>query len=162
MRNLPRRLAMVLLILGLALLFVVEGLLPWYLETRIPRWAAESGLPGLRCEVRRVGLTGADIRNLVNEAALWATRSGKDAVDQLTTAAAREFSGTYASRFVVVAQPIDASYKALARALNVRVIELPGAAGRRRLERQHITRLRQALHEVLPLPVGASAEAVLA
>jgi cell division protease FtsH len=28
-----------------------------------------------------VGLTGADIRNLVNEAALWATRHGKDKVD---------------------------------------------------------------------------------
>ncbi len=28
-----------------------------------------------------VGLTGADIRNLVNEAALWATRIGKDKVD---------------------------------------------------------------------------------
>ncbi len=28
-----------------------------------------------------VGLTGADIRNLINEAALWATRHGKDKVD---------------------------------------------------------------------------------
>ena len=28
-----------------------------------------------------VGLTGADIRNLVNEAAIWATRQGKDKVD---------------------------------------------------------------------------------
>jgi cell division protease FtsH len=28
-----------------------------------------------------IGLTGADIRNLVNEAALWATRKGKDKVD---------------------------------------------------------------------------------
>ncbi len=29
-----------------------------------------------------VGLTGADIRNVVNEAALWATRQGKDRVDR--------------------------------------------------------------------------------
>jgi cell division protease FtsH len=29
-----------------------------------------------------VGLTGADIRNLVNEAALWASRTGKDCIDR--------------------------------------------------------------------------------
>ena len=34
-----------------------------------------------RLAATTVGLTGADIRNLVNEAALWATREGKDAVD---------------------------------------------------------------------------------
>ncbi len=34
-----------------------------------------------RLAASTVGLTGADIRNLVNEAALWATRQGKDAVD---------------------------------------------------------------------------------
>jgi len=34
-----------------------------------------------RLAAATVGLTGADIRNLVNEAALWATREGKDAVD---------------------------------------------------------------------------------
>jgi cell division protease FtsH len=37
-----------------------------------------------------VGLTGADIRNLVNEAALWATRNGKDAVDMLDFEYARD------------------------------------------------------------------------
>ena len=37
-----------------------------------------------------VGLTGADIRNLVNEAALWATRSGKDAVDMADFEYARD------------------------------------------------------------------------
>src|SRR5487761_32052 len=37
-----------------------------------------------------VGLTGADIRNLVNEAALWATRNGKDNVDMLDFEIARD------------------------------------------------------------------------
>ncbi|HEX7447481.1 MAG TPA: ATP-dependent zinc metalloprotease FtsH [Pirellulales bacterium] len=37
-----------------------------------------------------VGLTGADIRNLVNEAALWATREGKDKVDMLDFEIARD------------------------------------------------------------------------
>ncbi|MBX3414492.1 MAG: ATP-dependent zinc metalloprotease FtsH [Pirellulales bacterium] len=37
-----------------------------------------------------VGLTGADIRNLVNEAALWATRLGKDKVDMSDFEQARD------------------------------------------------------------------------
>ncbi len=37
-----------------------------------------------------VGLTGADIRNLVNEAALWATREGKDKVDMSDFEIARD------------------------------------------------------------------------
>jgi cell division protease FtsH len=37
-----------------------------------------------------VGLTGADIRNLVNEAALWATRQGKDKVDMSDFEQARD------------------------------------------------------------------------
>jgi cell division protease FtsH len=37
-----------------------------------------------------VGLTGADIRNLVNEAALWATRLGKDKVDNSDFEQARD------------------------------------------------------------------------
>jgi len=37
-----------------------------------------------------VGLTGADIRNLVNEAALWATRLGKDKVDMSDFETARD------------------------------------------------------------------------
>ncbi|HEV3342946.1 MAG TPA: cell division protein FtsH, partial [Pirellulales bacterium] len=37
-----------------------------------------------------VGLTGADIRNLVNEAALWATRQGKDKVEMIDFEVARD------------------------------------------------------------------------
>jgi len=37
-----------------------------------------------------VGLTGADIRNLVNEAALWATREGKDKVEMIDFEHARD------------------------------------------------------------------------
>jgi cell division protease FtsH len=37
-----------------------------------------------------VGLTGADIRNLVNEAALWATRLGKDKVSMIDFETARD------------------------------------------------------------------------
>ncbi|MBX7168826.1 MAG: ATP-dependent zinc metalloprotease FtsH [Pirellulales bacterium] len=37
-----------------------------------------------------VGLTGADLRNLVNEAALWATRQGKERVDMSDFDAARD------------------------------------------------------------------------
>lgn len=37
-----------------------------------------------------VGLTGADIRNLVNEAALWATREGKDKVEMVDFEHARD------------------------------------------------------------------------
>jgi cell division protease FtsH len=37
-----------------------------------------------------VGLTGADIRNLVNEAALWATRAGKDRVEMVDFEHARD------------------------------------------------------------------------
>ena len=57
-----RRLALFLITLALAFLVVMEGLLPWYLEKRfLPRWAEENGWPGFRCEVRRIGLTGADL-----------------------------------------------------------------------------------------------------
>ena len=37
-----------------------------------------------------VGLTGADIRNLVNEAALWATRQGKERVEGVDFEHARD------------------------------------------------------------------------
>jgi cell division protease FtsH len=40
-----------------------------------------TGVDLQRLAAGTVGLTGADIRNLVNEAALWATRNGKNVVD---------------------------------------------------------------------------------
>ena len=48
-------------------------------HTRMVPLAADVDLD--RLAAGTVGLTGADIRNLVNEAALWATRHDKDAVD---------------------------------------------------------------------------------
>jgi len=50
--------------------------------------------------------------------------SGKDAVDQLTTVAAREYLGTYALRFLVTQQGKESRFKALAERLRVHVIEL--------------------------------------
>jgi len=77
--------------------------------------------------------------------------SGKHAVDQLTTAAARELSGVYAARFLVTGSTRDAQYKAVAQALNIRVIELPdwhedqGSLSPRAAEQ-----LRRAIAERLP------------
>ncbi|OQA17128.1 MAG: hypothetical protein BWY63_02511 [Chloroflexi bacterium ADurb.Bin360] len=76
--------------------------------------------------------------------------SGKEAIDQLTTAAAREYLGTYTTRLAVIAGGVDDRFKALARALRVGVVEFPTyRAGRRTLHREEIVRLRQALAERL-------------
>ncbi len=50
--------------------------------------------------------------------------SGKKALDQLTTSAAREYLGTYAARFIVTQASLEDRYKPLASALRVTVIEL--------------------------------------
>ncbi len=50
--------------------------------------------------------------------------SGKKAVDQLTTIAAREYLGTYIARFMVTQVSMEDRYKSLASALRVAVIEL--------------------------------------
>ncbi len=77
--------------------------------------------------------------------------SGKDAVDQLTTAAARELSGVYVARFLVTGSTRDVRYKAVAQALDIRVIELPdwhedqGSLSPRAAEQ-----LRRAIAERLP------------
>ncbi|NLC70848.1 MAG: hypothetical protein GX751_05755, partial [Desulfuromonadaceae bacterium] len=60
-----RRSVLILTFLGVALLMVMDVVLPRYLEKRLPAWAAESGFPGLHCEVRRVGLSGADLGQVV-------------------------------------------------------------------------------------------------
>jgi len=84
--------------------------------------------------------------------------SGKKAVDQLTTAAAREYLGTYTSRFLVIGRPMDPRYKALAAALHVRVIELPGYRGGSKLDERDAQLLRSTLLEYLPRPTpGAPA-----
>ena len=76
--------------------------------------------------------------------------SGKKAVDQLTTTAAREYLGTYTSRFLVIGGKIDDRYKPLAQALRVRVVELADYRGGTRLSDKDARTLRQAIAEQLP------------
>ncbi|MGQ9787499.1 MAG: hypothetical protein ACUVSJ_13690 [Anaerolineae bacterium] len=77
--------------------------------------------------------------------------SGKDAVDQLTTAAARELAGTYIARFLVTGRTQRDEYKAVATALNISVVELTDR--RRRdgsLTPADVQRLRNRIAERLP------------
>lgn len=77
--------------------------------------------------------------------------SGKEAIDQLTTAAAREYLGTYTARLAVIGGRVDERFKALARALRVGVVAFPNyRAGRKTLRADEVTALRQALAERLP------------
>jgi len=76
---------------------------------------------------------------------------GKEAIDQLTTAAAREYLGTYTTRIAVIGGRVDDRFKALARALRIGVVEFPTyRAGRRTLRPEEVMVLRQALAERLP------------
>ncbi|MCS7259674.1 MAG: DUF1887 family CARF protein [Anaerolineae bacterium] len=78
-------------------------------------------------------------------------KSGKRAIDQLTTAAARELSGIYAARFLVTGVTRDDQYKAVATALNITIIELPEWQWKRRaLSPNDAARLRQAIAQRLP------------
>lgn len=75
--------------------------------------------------------------------------SGKKAVDQLTTAGARELSGTYTARFLVTVQTRRDDYKALASQMGVSVVELLDYRGGRLSERDTHA-LRQRIAERLP------------
>lgn len=75
--------------------------------------------------------------------------SGKHAVDQLTTAAAREYLGIYTTRFLVTGGERDSRYVALAHELDIHVITLSGYR-HGRLSRQDINNLRRRVAELLP------------
>ena len=75
--------------------------------------------------------------------------SGKRAVDQLTTAAAREYLGTYTARFLVTAGERSNQYIALARELDIHVITLPDYRDGR-LSARDTRRLRQVIAQYLP------------
>lgn len=82
--------------------------------------------------------------------------SSKKALDQLTTMAAREYLGSYATRILVTHGDEDARsgwYKALAQALRVTVIELRDRLQNGRLSQQEAINLRQRLNELLPIPI---------
>jgi hypothetical protein len=81
--------------------------------------------------------------------------SSKKALDQLTTMAAREYLGTYATRILVTRGDADARsgwYKALAQSLRVNVVEFQHGLTGERLHPQDAQTLRQRLAELLPLP----------
>ncbi len=77
--------------------------------------------------------------------------SGKHAVDQLTTAAARELSGTYTARFLVTGGERRSEFKAIANEVDIEVIELWGYRGGR-LDQHSVSLLRQRLAARLPRP----------
>lgn len=76
--------------------------------------------------------------------------SGKHAVDQLTTAAAREYLGTYAARFLITQQAKEDRYKALANALRVNVIELREYRGDGRLSTNDLETIFGAIRQRMP------------
>jgi len=74
--------------------------------------------------------------------------SGKHAVDQLTTVAARELSGTYTARFVVTGGEYRQEYRAVAQELSVRVVQVETYGNR--LAPASVALLQQAIAEHLP------------
>ena len=79
--------------------------------------------------------------------------SGKKAVDQLTTLGARELSGIYSARFLVIGKGHSDQYRAVAERLDVSVIEVRGlSVGSKRLNDQDANNLRQAIRQRLPMP----------
>jgi hypothetical protein len=76
--------------------------------------------------------------------------SGKKAVDQLTTSAARELSGIYSARFLVTGASRNSQYKAAATAVNVTVVELCEWRSGARLSQRDAEMLRQRIAEHLP------------
>jgi hypothetical protein len=76
--------------------------------------------------------------------------SGKKAVDQLTTAAAREYLGTYALRFLVTQWAQEDRFKELAKALRVNVIELRDYCGKPPLNQQDKHNLLTAIRQRMP------------
>ncbi|MDT8897618.1 DUF1887 family CARF protein [Thermanaerothrix sp. 4228-RoL] len=77
--------------------------------------------------------------------------SGKKAVDQLTTIAAREYLGTYAARFMITQSSMEDRYKALAYALRVTVIELKEYRPGRPLSQSDARHLLDIVSSILPI-----------
>ncbi len=77
--------------------------------------------------------------------------SGKKAVDQLTTIAAREYLGAYAARFMVTQSSMEDRYKALASALRVTVIELKEYRPGKPLSQNDTHYLLDIVSSILPI-----------
>ncbi|MDF1515204.1 MAG: hypothetical protein P1S60_15450 [Anaerolineae bacterium] len=77
--------------------------------------------------------------------------SGKHAIDQLTTASAREYLGTYALRFLVTGAVRDQRFVNLAQRMHIRVINLPAYQTGKTLSKQDRKTLLKTVGEYLAL-----------
>jgi hypothetical protein len=73
------------------------------------------------------------------------TKGAKAGIDQITAVANQRYLGTYIAKFLVSAHPVDRNNRALAKAYNIEVIELPSFTETGQLSEQDRQNLTDAI-----------------